>query len=98
MEPPDIPRWLVRLVFGITGLAWLVLNVSSQPSTHDEMFWCLILTVLALAALAVMLHTEPDRADRVRFIRLFFIVELFISVIGAAMALWRWVDSGKRIW
>ena len=74
MAPPELPRWLVWLVIGITAIAWIALNLTSNPRTHDALFWCLIFTIIALAVLAIALHAEDDKADRVRLTRLFFVV------------------------
>jgi hypothetical protein len=98
MDPPPVPKWFSVILSAITAFAFVVLNVTSDARYHDELFWCLLVTILALIALATILHNEPDRGDRVRFIRLFFIVEVLIFVIGSVSAVFRWVHLGKRLW
>ena len=85
------PYRLAAICFlGLTFSVAVVTLVAASPEhDRDPLFWFMCFTTALLVVLGVILHNEPSKEDRQRFIRLFFLAEWLLALTMASYALFR---------
>lgn len=99
VNPKPLSGWIAFLLIGVMVFAFLITNaVPAPPRYHDPLFWCLVVTIVFFVWLVLALHYEPNRGDRIRFIRVFCLIEVLVFAVGAVSAIVRAGHAGHRIW